>query len=218
MEPCGFMMQLTLANQITFLRIVLIIPFVLCMLEASDPKIGSKARYIAVGIFVIMAVSDAVDGYVARVQKKVTRLGTFLDPMADKLLMTCACILLATAKTAVPGFRMPLEPVVLILGKDVLVSLGFMTVYLLTGHPRVVPVWAGKLATFLQLVMVASTLIAPEMSRLIPYWKMWVKMSWWLAGIMAAVAVVIYIYHGMRYIDQIERQNRQNSTSKTGKQ
>jgi CDP-diacylglycerol--glycerol-3-phosphate 3-phosphatidyltransferase len=212
------MMQLTIANQITILRIVLIIPFVLCMVEASDPKVGSLARYIAMGIFVIMAVSDAVDGYVARVQKKVTRLGTFLDPLADKLLITCACVLLAAAKTAVPGFRMPLEPVVLILGKDVLVSLGFMTVYFLTGHIRVVPVWAGKLATFLQLVMVASTLIAPEMSRIMPLWKVWVWVSWWSAGIIAAAAVVIYIHHGLRYIDQIEQQNRQNSTTKTGKQ
>lgn len=212
------MIQFTVANQITILRIVLIIPFVLCMLEAGDPKIGSTARYIAMGIFVIMAVSDAVDGYVARIQKKVTRLGTFLDPIADKLLIICACILLAAARTAVPGFRMPLEPVVLILGKDVLVLLGFITIYFITGRAWILPVFAGKLATCLQLVMVASTLIAPEMTRLMPYWKMWVKMSWWLAGIMAAVAVVIYIHHGLRYIDQIERQNRQNSTSKTGKQ
>jgi phosphatidylglycerophosphate synthase len=175
------------------------------------------ARYIALGIFVTMAVSDALDGYLARVQKRITRLGTFLDPLADKFLMTCACILLATAKTAVPGFRMPIEPVVLILGKDVLVSLGFITIYILTGHIRIVPIWAGKLSTFLQLIMVASTLIGPEMNRITPVWKMWVWVSWWSAGIVAAVAVMIYIRHGLRYIDQFEQKSRQNSTLKTGK-
>lgn len=199
-------MRLNIANQITIMRIILILPFVLCMVLAGDIRLGDKVRYIAIGIFVIMAVSDAVDGYLARRKNQITRLGTFLDPLADKLLMTCACILLAAEKTAVPGFRMPLEPVVLILGKDILISLGFITVYFLTGRLWIVPVFAGKLATFLQLIMVASTLIAPEMTQLMPYWKMWVKISWWLAGIMAAVAVVIYIYKGLRYIDTFEKQ------------
>ena len=199
-------MRLNIANQITILRIMLIIPFVLCMVWASDLQLGDKVRYIAMGIFVVMAVSDFVDGYLARVKKQVTRLGSFLDPLADKLLITCACILLATEKTAVPGFKMPLEPVVLILGKDVLVSLGFITIYFMTGRVWILPVFAGKLATCLQLVMVASTLIAPEMTRLMPYWKMWVKMSWWLAGIVAVAAVVIYIYKGLRYIDQTDKQ------------
>lgn len=199
-------MRLNIANQITIMRIILILPFVLCMVLAGDIRLGDKVRYIAIGIFVIMAVSDAVDGYLARRKNQITRLGTFLDPLADKLLMTCACILLAAEKTAVPGFRMPLEPVVLILGKDILISLGFITVYFLTGRLWIVPVFAGKLATFLQLIMVASTLIAPEMTQLMPYWKMWVKMSWWVAGIMAAAAVVIYIYKGLRYIDTFEKQ------------
>lgn len=199
-------MRLTIANQITILRIVLIIPFVLCMVMAGDLRVGDQVRYVAIGIFAIMAVSDGVDGYLARRRHQVSRLGTFLDPLADKLLMTCACILLAAEKTAVPGFRMSLEPVVLILGKDVLVSLGFVTVYFLTGHLWIVPVFAGKLATLLQLIMVASTLIGPEMSRIVPVWKTWVWACWWLAGIAAAIAVVIYIYHGLRYIDQIEKQ------------
>lgn len=199
-------MRLNIANQITIMRIILILPFVLCMVLAGDIRLGDKVRYIAIGIFVIMAVSDAVDGYLARRRNQITRLGTFLDPLADKLLMTCACILLAAEKTAVPGFRMPLEPVVLILGKDILISLGLITVYFLTGRLWIVPVFAGKLATFLQLIMVASTLIAPEMTQLMPYWKMWVKMSWWVAGIVAAAAVVIYIYKGLRYIDNFEKQ------------
>lgn len=199
-------MRLTIANQITMLRIILIIPFVLCMVMAADLQTGDRIRYIAIGIFVVMAVSDGIDGYLARRRKEITRLGTFLDPLADKLLITSACVLLAANKTAVPGFRMPLEPVVVILGKDILILLGFVTIYFLTGRLWVVPVFAGKLATFLQLVMVASTLIAPEMARLIPAWKMWVKMSWLGAAAAAGVAAVIYIYKGMRYIDQLEKQ------------
>jgi CDP-diacylglycerol--glycerol-3-phosphate 3-phosphatidyltransferase len=207
-------MRLTAANQITLLRIILIIPFVLCIVEANRSSFGTIYRYVALGIFVVMAVSDAVDGYLARVKKQATRLGAFLDPMADKLLITCACILLASRQFAVPGFQLPLEVVILILGKDVLLCLGFMTLYFLTGHVHIVPVWAGKLATFLQLVMVASILIAPETVRWFAGWAVWVEICWWSAGVVAILAVTIYIYGGMRYINQLEQQSRQEDIRK----
>jgi CDP-diacylglycerol--glycerol-3-phosphate 3-phosphatidyltransferase len=63
-------MRMTWANQITILRIILIIPFVLFMLEANNARFGTTARYIALGIFLVMAVSDAVDGYLARVKSR----------------------------------------------------------------------------------------------------------------------------------------------------
>jgi CDP-diacylglycerol--glycerol-3-phosphate 3-phosphatidyltransferase len=207
-------MRLTLANQITILRIILIVPFVLCMVDADNARFGTTARYLALGIFVMMAVSDALDGYLARVKKQVTRLGSFLDPLADKLLIICACILLASKRTAVPGFLLPLEPVVLILGKDVLVCLGFITIYFMTGQVQITPVWAGKLATFLQLMMVASILIAPEMTQWLPVWAGWVHISWWAAGAAAVLAAAIYIRSGLRYIKWVEQQNRQNDANK----
>ena len=190
-------MWLTAANQITLLRIILIIPFVLCMVEASHSEYGTIYRYAALGIFIVMALSDALDGYLARVKNQATRLGAFLDPMADKLLIVSACILLSSQRFAVPGFRLPLEVVILILGKDVLVSLGFVTVYFLTSQVRIKTVWAGKLATCLQLVMVISLLIAPEVTRIIPLWAGWVRLCWWLAAGMAVLAAAIYIYSGL---------------------
>jgi cardiolipin synthase len=212
-------MRLTAANQITLLRIILIIPFVLCMVEANHSSFGTMYRYIALGIFIVMAVSDALDGYLARVKKQATRLGAFLDPMADKLLIICACILLASQRFSVPGFRLPLEPVILILGKDALLCLGFLTLYFLTGDVHIKPVWAGKLATFLQLMMVASILIAPEMTQKLSGWAVWVPICWWLAGVAAIAAGTIYIYGGLRYINQLEQQNRQEDAEKgqTGK-
>ena len=112
-------LPLTLANQVTILRIILIIPFVICMLYSNHPQGGDRMRYVAVVIFAVMGISDAVDGYLARVKKQVSKLGTFLDPLADKLLMTCACVLLAVKATSVPGYRLPGVVVVLIIGKDI---------------------------------------------------------------------------------------------------
>ena len=95
-------MKLTLASRITIFRILLIIPFVSFMLKTNDPALRPHAqnamRYVSILIFLIMAISDAIDGYLARVKKQVTKLGAFLDPIADKLLMTCACLLLASQR------------------------------------------------------------------------------------------------------------------------
>lgn len=204
----------TLANQITIVRILLIFPFVICMLSIHDPRWGEPMRYIATAIFAVMSISDAVDGYLARVRKQASRLGAFLDPLADKLLMTCACILLSLKDTSIEGYRLPGAVVVLIIGKDLLLTLGFVISYLLTHHVRIIPVFAGKTATFLQLLMVLCVLISPEMEGWIPHWPMAVRILWVLTAGSAAAAGVIYIWGGIRYIDQFEKDMEKGQTNR----
>ena len=195
-------MVLTWANQITILRILLIAPFVICMLKSNESDAGFAYRYAALGIFMVMCISDVLDGYMARVKKQMTQLGSFLDPLADKLLMTCACILLATTKTAVTGFKLPYEVVVLIIGKDLFMMTGFITLYLFTSHIRIVSVAAGKASTFLQLSMVLTTLIAPEMSMHFTWWVYLAKGLWFLTASAAVLSTLIYIRHGKQFIEE----------------
>ena len=197
-------MVLTWANQITILRILLIAPFVICMLKSNESDSGFAYRYAALGIFLIMCISDALDGYMARVKKQITKLGSFLDPLADKLLMTCACILLATTKTAVKGFELPSSVVVLIIGKDLFLMTGFITLFLFTSDVRIVPVVMGKTSTFLQLAMVLSTLIAPEVSNYLGWWIYLVKILWVLTATAAILSTLIYIRHGKQYIESFD--------------
>jgi cardiolipin synthase len=197
-------MYLTLPNLISILRILLILPFVMCLLKEGDPVYAVPMRWAALGIFVIMAASDALDGYLARVRKQTTALGAFLDPLADKLMITCASVILALPQTAVPGFRLPLTVVVLVLGKDILLLLGFAVTYFLTGSVHIKPVWAGKASTFFQICMVLSILIAPEMTGVLKFWPIWVRMVWWTTGFWALLATVVYIWRGIRYIEQFE--------------
>ncbi|RKY14217.1 MAG: hypothetical protein DRP52_00670 [Planctomycetota bacterium] len=195
-------MFLTLANQITLLRILLISPFVLCLLKTGHPNYGHWIRGGAVLIFVVMAISDAMDGYLARKQKQVTALGAFLDPMADKLMITCASVILCSPQTAIEGFVLPLTVVVLIIGKDILLLLGFIITFLLTGQIHIRPVWAGKASTFLQIIMVFSILVGPETARWVALWPAITAAICWATGFCAMAATFVYIYRGIRYIEE----------------
>ena len=203
-------MKLNWANRITIFRIVLLIPFVSCMLKINDPSLSSSGqiamRYTAIVVFLMMAASDVLDGYWARRMGQVTRLGSFLDPLADKLLMTCACLLLASKRSGVVGFSLPSTVVVLIIGKDMFLLMGFVVVYFTTQQVKIIPAKIGKIATGLQLTMVAAILMAPEMSVWIPGWIWLLRILWWSAAGTAILATLIYIRTGSRYIEQYEQQ------------
>ena len=209
-------MKLSWASRITILRILLIIPFVSFMLKINDPALSSDVqnamRYISIVIFLVMAVSDGIDGYLARRKKQITKLGAFLDPIADKLLMTCACLLLASQKGHVEGFLLPPTVVVLIIGKDLFLLIGFIIVYLITSRIHIAPVFIGKLATTLQLSMVAGILIAPETSGVLFGWIWFLRILWWSAAGTAILTTLIYIRNGSRYIEQYEQSLTNNSS------
>ena len=204
-------MNLNWANRFTILRILLIAPFVSCMLQINDPELSQHIRhlirYSAVALFFLMAISDGIDGYLARKKKQSTKLGSFLDPTADKLLITAACLLLASRHAGVEGFILPPTVVVLIIGKDVFIFLGFLILHFLTGKVRIVPVFAGKASTALQLAMVPAVLIAPEVSSVLPGWLYFVHLLWWAAAVAAVLAALVYIRVGSKLIEQFEQPN-----------
>ena len=202
-------MKLSWASRITILRIFLIIPFVSFMLKINDPALSLNARnamrYVSIIIFLAMAISDGIDGYLARRKKQITKLGAFLDPLADKLLMTCACLLLASQRGHVGDFLLPPTVVVLIIGKDLFLLIGFVIVYLITSQIRIAPVFVGKVATTLQLSMVAGILIAPEVFGVLSGWIWFLRVLWWTAAGTAILTTLIYIRDGSRYIEEYEQ-------------
>jgi CDP-diacylglycerol--glycerol-3-phosphate 3-phosphatidyltransferase len=197
-------MKLNLANRITILRILLIVPFVIFMLKDDHPTMGTFMRYMALLLFLVMAFSDAYDGYVARKKKEITPLGVFLDPTADKLLMACACVLLTINKTAVVGFRLPPTVAVLIIAKDMFLLIGFVILRFLNFQVKPTPALVGRIATVLQLSMVAAILIAPEMSKVLIGWIWFLRFLWYSAAGTAIIAILIYIRMGTKYIEQFE--------------
>jgi CDP-diacylglycerol--glycerol-3-phosphate 3-phosphatidyltransferase len=175
------------------------------MLKINDAEFGNVMRYIAIFIFLFMAISDAVDGYMARRNKQITRLGAFLDPMADKLLITSACLLLISKQGSVDGFPLPSTVVVLIIGKDVILTIGFVVLYFMTSKIYTAPVFVGKVATALQSSMVAGILLGPEFSNFIPGWIWFLQVLWWSAAGTAILGTLIYIRNGIRYYEEYEQ-------------
>ena len=201
--------KLNWATRITIFRILLIIPFVSFMLKINDPELSDVSqnvmRYISILLFLAMAVSDGVDGYLARRKNQITKLGAFLDPIADKLLITCACLLLASQRGHVNNFMLPPTVVVLIIGKDLFLLIGFVIVFLITSKIHIAPVFIGKLATTLQLSMVTGILIGPEISIVLPGWIWFLRFLWWSAAGTAILVTLIYIRDGSRYIEAYEQ-------------
>jgi len=172
---------------------------------ALDGTFQHAVRYLAIVIYLVMALSDGVDGFLARRARQITRLGAFLDPVADKLLITSACLLLASERGHIEGFMMPTTVVVLIIGKDVLLLIGFAIIYMITSEIHISPVFIGKTATMLQLLMVAGILVGPEVSELLPGWIWFLRLLWWSAAGTAIWATLVYIRNGSRYIADYEQ-------------
>lgn len=87
---------MNIPNKISLTRICLMPIFIICFLIAFP---GSK--FVALGIFIIAAISDAVDGHIARKYNMITNLGKFLDPIADKLLATTGLLLLIVGENPI---------------------------------------------------------------------------------------------------------------------
>jgi len=180
-------------NRITIARIILVVPFIICLLNLNHA--WPYWRYLAIAIFAVMAISDVLDGYLARRLAVETALGRFLDPVGDKLLVAGAVILLAFEATGVPGFWLPSWVAVVAIGKDVLTVLGFGLIYATTGHYFIQPRILGKMCTLLQCVAVGFCLLAPDLPG-------WARPAWpvlyWAASGLAVAATVDYLALGSR--------------------
>jgi CDP-diacylglycerol--glycerol-3-phosphate 3-phosphatidyltransferase len=182
-------------NRITIARITLVAPFAICLLNLNAPG-WTGWRHLALAIFVLMAISDALDGFLARTLHEETPLGRFLDPVGDKLLITCSVVLLAMDASSVPGFILPSWVAVIAIGKDVLTVVGFGIIYASTGQFFIQPRIWGKSCTAMQLAMIGFCLLAPNLPEIAQ--QIWPPLCWTASGL-AVVALIDYIGVGNRF-------------------
>ncbi len=191
-------------NRITIARIALVPFFVICLLNVNEP--GDGWRYLAIALFVVMAISDVLDGYLARRLNEMTPLGRFLDPVGDKLLIACSMVILALPETAIVGFRLPAWVAVIAIGKDVLTVIGFGIVYATTSHFFIEPRIWGKSCTVVQCALVAYALVAPDLPPNAE--KAW-PILWWVASASAIAAVTDYLRIGNQFAARVHKEQKE---------
>jgi len=181
---------MTVATQITFVRILLIPVFVGFAIgyarSAAAHAPEEWLRYAAIAAFVVAAVSDAIDGWVARRFKQESSLGRLLDPLADKLLLVAAVLVLSLSSWPAP---LPLWFVVVLISREVLLTLGTYIVDHVVGKVHIRPHWTGKLATCLQIVTVSGSMLHLKPAVL------WGAIP---ATVFTAISAVIYFTDGAR--------------------
>ncbi len=190
---------MTTANKITIVRICLIPAFVTMAIyygqsvQAGDPQ--EWMRFTAIIIFLVAAVSDGLDGYVARRYNQRSRLGVILDPIADKGLLLSGIITLSISNWSEvdPHYgRFPIWFPVLVITRDVVIVVGSVVLHLLNGTVRVRPSWTGKVATVLQMAAIAWVMLQ---LRILPL--LWVVSA---AAFFTFVSGVIYVMSGIRQL------------------
>jgi cardiolipin synthase len=176
-----------LANWLTILRIVLIPVFVTLLVYR---KLG-----LALVVFGAAALTDLLDGWVARSRGLSSRLGAFLDPLADKLLLIASFVTLTYLKV------LPFWITAVVFSRDLMLIVGALLIHMVGGriYPR--PTWAGKAATFFQIL----TVLAAMLSR---YYRvpMGTSVILWLAAGFTIVSGLHYIWQGVHVLNAAERE------------
>lgn len=173
--------KLGLPNLLTLARIILI-PVIMMFLLVRMPF----GDFIAAGIFGLAALTDSVDGYIARTRNQVTRLGIFLDPLADKLLVTAALVAL------VELHRVPAWIVVIIIAREFAVT-GLRAIKSEEGVVIPASIW-GKAKTVSQIIAILLVILAPVYGT----WVTW-PIGYWAMIIAAGITIVSGITYFLKW-------------------
>jgi cardiolipin synthase len=146
-------------------------------------------------VFVIAGVSDGVDGFLARRFNQESELGTIIDPIADKLLMTTAFIILTMPNVLQPVRHLPVPfwVTAAVIGRDILIITVAGAINVMTGFRGFKPSWLGKLSTLVQVIAVTLILLAAVF-----------KVSFYLPSVYTIVVLLAFV-SGVHYIFHVAR-------------
>jgi len=173
-------MYLNIPNFLSMLRIVSI-PLLIILLS-YDEHVG------AFTVFICAAITDGLDGFIARRFKQKTMVGAYLDPIADKLLLTSSFIAFALMGL------IPKWLTILVVSRDVIIAMGIVVLQLVSIRVDIKPSFLSKLTTVFQLTTIGARLLLDILERhfdALPY-------LYWATGILTVVSGLQYIVRGLR--------------------
>ena len=171
-----------LANWLTTLRILLIPVFVTLLVY--------RKATAALLVFCVASLTDMLDGYIARRRGSQTRLGAFLDPVADKLLLSSAFITLTYLKV------IPFWIAAVVVSRDLVLSVGVLVIHVAGGTIHPAPSWLGKATTTFQMITVLTAMLSF-------YFRVPVvpKVFAWVAAVLTVASGLQYIVQGLRQLN-----------------
>jgi len=173
-------MYLNIPNFLSMLRIVSI-PLLIILLSYDEH--GG-----AFTVFICAAITDGLDGFIARRFKQKTMVGAYLDPIADKLLLTSSFIAFALMGL------IPKWLTILVVSRDVIIAMGIVVLQLVSIRVDIKPSFLSKLTTVFQLATIAARLLLDILGRhfdALPY-------LYWATGVLTVVSGLQYIVRGLR--------------------
>jgi cardiolipin synthase len=186
-------MGMTIANVLTMFRMAMI-PLLITLILSNHP-------IWAFVVFVLAGVTDALDGLLARWLKQSSRLGAFLDPTADKLLMTACFIILSIPDhpKSLPDYEaanhIPIYLTIVTISRDVFIVMIALLIHLTSGLGSFPPTVLGKLTTATQLITVGTVLLLNALNMPMP---VLIQGLVWLTLAMTLSSGLHYIYHAAR--------------------
>lgn len=177
---------MNIANKISSFRI-LIVPFFIASLIYYSPE-KEYLRLIALGIFIIGVISDAVDGYIARKSKQISKAGLVLDPLGDKLLLMSAFIFLSPISKL--SLKFPFWVTFIVISRDTIILLGALVIFIVKQDIKIYATRWGKLTTSFQMLSVIGLLLQFKLSYLI----------WWPTIFFTIISGMDYIKRGFKIL------------------
>ena len=149
---------MNLANRLTVLRILLVPVFIALLLYFSPER--AFLHLWAVGVYLLACLTDAVDGYLARRLGQTTTLGSYIDPIADKLLLLSGYCSLSLMPNIPAAMHVPAWVTLAVISRDVVILVGAVTVFIATGSLKPQPLWVSKVTTVVQMTALLFSLLA----------------------------------------------------------
>jgi len=178
-------------NILTMLRILLVPVFALAFWFP-----GETAKLAAFAIFCVAGISDALDGLAARKLKAYSDFGRMLDPIADKVLVATALMMLV-AGGSLDGYK--LVPALVILAREILVS--GLREYLAGVHVSVPVSNIAKMKTTIQMIAIGAMILGPMVNRVVPGTLAFAYIALWVAAGLTVYTGYAYFRAGMVHVD-----------------
>ncbi|MFA5090442.1 MAG: CDP-alcohol phosphatidyltransferase family protein [Candidatus Omnitrophota bacterium] len=177
------------ANKISTFRILSVPFFVAALIYSADRP---PFRFLALFIFVLGVISDAVDGYIARRAGEYSKAGLVLDPLGDKLLLMSAFICLSFLKGLT--LHIPFWVTFIVISRDIIIMLGAMVIYIVRQKIDVSPTRWGKLTTTFQMSSIIVVLLQSKLAYPLMY----------LAVFFTVISGIDYIMRGFKILYAVD--------------